>query len=175
MPPARAVFLFPPSGYNVYTSISPVERRYALFEGSNVKLYCRQEKACRTHLQAFIAYAVIYRRFIRPRKRRRRVPAAFRRLFIRPSGCSYLRLSLRSFRLSASVRPFDLSGAICCIWSAGQAVHAQQVRRGASGQGGFVSVPSALVPLSAPFCPLLSTCSRVVSRKVVRSKVVRES
>lgn len=38
---------------------------------------------------------------MRPRKRCRCAPAASRRLFIRPSGRGCLRLSLRSFRLSA--------------------------------------------------------------------------
>lgn len=169
MPPARAVFLFPSSGYNAHISISPVERRYTLFESSNVKLYCRQEKARRTHLQAFIAYAVVCKHSMRPRKRCRRAPAASRRLFIRPSGRDCLRLSL------SACRP------VFC--PARSAASGQRVRRctpskpggGAPSQGGFVSASSVLVPLSAPFCPLLSTCSRVVSRKVVRSKVVRES
>ena len=108
MPPARAVFLFPSSGYNAHTSISPVERRYTFFECLNVKLYCRQEKACRRVLQAFIAYAVVCKRSMQPRKRCRRAPAASRRLFIRPSGRGCLRLSLRLFRLSALCPPVAL-------------------------------------------------------------------
>jgi len=79
-----------------------------------------------------------------------------------------------------AVRPFDL---LRLVSRSGGQVSRCTVNRsgeGAPSQGGFVSVPSVLVPLSALFCPLLSACSRVVrakvvSQKVVKSKVVRES
>ena len=108
-------------------------------------------------------------RSIRTRKRCRRAPAASRRLFIRPSGRGCLRLSLRSFELSAP---------------AASAASGQQVRRctasgsggGASGKGARpVRAVSSLSLLSSPFCLLLSACSRVVNAKAVSRRVVRES
>lgn len=171
MPSARAVFLFPSSGHNAHTSISPAQRRYTLFEGSNVKLYYRQEKARRAHLRAFIVYTAICGYSIRPRKRYRRAPAAFRRLFIRPSGRGCFRLFLRLLR---SFRP-----SVRSIYPARSAASGQRVRRsggGAPSQGGFVSVPSVIIPLSMPFFLLLSACSRVVRVKVVsQSRQSRES
>lgn len=174
MPSARAVFLFPPSGYNVYTSFSPAERRYTLFECSNVKLYYYQEKARRTLLRAFIAYTVICKHSIRPRKRCMRACCI-------PSAVYTSERARLSAAVSAAaaivqaVRPFDLLRLISR--SGGQVRRCMVSRSGGAcpSQGGFVSVPSVLVPLPVPFCPRLSACSRVVSRKVVKSKVVRES
>lgn len=147
MPSVRAVFLFSSIGYNVHTSISPVERRYTLFECSNVKLYYRQEKASRANLRAFIVYTAICRRSMQPRKRCRRAPAAFRRLFIRPSGRGCLRLSLRLLR---SFRPSACS--ICCVWSAGPAARSGSAR--SAGQAGArpARVVSSLSLLSSFLC-----------------------
>lgn len=169
MPSARAVFLFLSSGYNAHISISPVKRRYTLFESLNVKLYYRQEKARRCVLRAFIAYAVICRRFIRPPKRCRRAHAAFRRLFIRPSGRGCLRLSLRLFRLSAC-RPVALFSVLRDL------LHLVSGSGGGRAQSGrfrlclFCPRPSVRALLSASL-----RLSRVVGRTVVKSKVVRES
>ena len=67
-----------------------------------------------------------------------------------------------------AVRPFDLLRLVS--GSGG----------GAPSKGHPARAVSSPPLLSVPFCPLLSACSRVVrvkvvSRKVVKSKVVRES
>nr|DAH33068.1 MAG TPA: hypothetical protein [Caudoviricetes sp.] len=139
----------------MHTSILPVERRYTLFECLNVKLYCRQEKACRRVLQAFITYAVVCGRSMRPRKRCRRASAASRRLFIRPSGRGCLRLSLRSFELSA---PLPVRRDLLHLVSrsggqvrrSGQAVRGQQVSRSGVPSKGGSSLPSALFVSARP-------------------------
>ena len=74
-----------------------------------------------------------------------------------------------------AVRPFDLLRLVSRSGGQVSRCTVSGSGGGASSKGGFVSVPSVLVPLSVPFCPLLSACSRVVRAKVVsQSRQSRE-
>ena len=163
----------------MYTSILPVERRYTLFECSNVKLYYRQEKSRRTRLRDFIAYAVVCKHSMRPRKRYRRAPAAFRRLFIRPSGRGCLRLSMRRGVVSCCDRLRRLaccSLSVCHPAASGQAVHGRQVSRSGVPSKGGSSLPSVLA-LSVLFVSAHPPKSRKGESREPesRKRVVRES
>ena len=121
----------------MYTSILPAERRYTLFEGSNVKLYYRQEKARRCVLRALLHM----------------------RLF---ASAPYGRINDAGARLLHPVDRLHLwtgatvSGCLCgAAWlpaaivsdglpaASGQAVHGQQVSRSGVPSKGGSSLPSA--------------------------------
>ena len=169
MPSVRAVFLFHSSGYNAHTSILRAYRRYTLFECSNVKLYYRQEKARRTHLRAFIVYTAVCRCSIRPRKRCRRAPVAFRRLFIRPSGrgCLCDRSGCPPVRSAASGQQVSRSAG---ARSTGQ-VGARPARVVSSPS--LLSTPFALLPASLRLFKSRQGESR--QRVVSQSRQSRES
>lgn len=171
MPSARAVFLFSPSGYNVHTSFRPYNAATRFLKAQTLNYTADNKKPVERVLQAFIVYTAICKYSMRPRKRYRRASASFRRLFIRLSGRGCSPAVSAAVAIVQAVRPFDL---LRLVSRSGGRVR----RYAVSGSGGgarparVVSSPSLL---SAPFYPLLSACSRVVSRKVVKSKVVRES